>query len=300
MKRDDILNKEAQIRQWISEHRSKAFICSQLHCRPMTLESYLAKMNIVYKGNQGGRAHKTGQHKPASDYLYKGSCISPHNLKLKLIRDGIKMAECESCHATNWLSGSVPLELHHINGDRHDNRLENLQLLCPNCHALTDNHAGKAHKILKQKLKSKEVTQSFDESEANNRFISVLVFDSAESRDRWHKIPLALRHLVNNGDGSYSCKFGHGACSYCGKLLASPGCDTYCSRKCYRLASRRVVRPSKEELQELIWVKPTTQLAKDFGISDKAIEKWCKAYGIQKPPRGYWAKQQSIQAPVAE
>ena len=300
MKRDDILNKEAQIRQWISEHRSKAFICSQLHCRPMTLESYLAKMNIVYKGNQGGRAHKTGQHKPASDYLYKGSCISPHNLKLKLIRDGIKIAECESCHAINWLSGSVPLELHHINGDRHDNRLENLQLLCPNCHALTDNHAGKAHKILKQKLKSKEVTQSLDESEANNRFISVLVFDSADSRDRWHKIPLALRHLVNNQDGSYSCKFGHGACSYCGKLLTSLGSDTYCSRKCYRLASRRVVRPSKEELQELIWVKPTTQLAKDFGISDKAIEKWCKAYGIQKPPRGYWAKQQSIQAPVAE
>lgn len=300
MKRDDILNKEAQIRQWISEHRSKAFICSQLHCRPMTLESYLTKMNITYKGNQGGRAHKTGQHKPASDYLYKGSCINPHLLKLKLIRDGIKIAKCESCQASNWLSGSVPLELHHINGDRYDNRLENLQLLCPNCHALTDNHAGKAHKILKQKLKSKEVTQSVDESEANNRFISILVFDSAESRDRWHKIPLALRHLVNNEDSSYSCKFGHGTCSYCGKLLASPGCDTYCSQKCYRLASRRMVRPSKEELQELIWAKPTSQLAKEFGVSDKAIEKWCKAYGIQKPPRGYWAKQQSINAPVVE
>lgn len=300
MKRDDILEKEDQIRQWISEHRSKAFICRQLHCKPLTLESYLAKFNIVYKGNQGGRGRKSLKNKPAIDYLYKGSTITTHSLKLKLIRDGIKFAECESCHASNWLEGSVPLELHHINGDRHDNRLENLRLLCPNCHALTDNHAGKAHKLLKRKLKCKDLTESLDESEANNRFISVLVFDSAESRDRWHKIPLALRQLVNNGDGSYSCQFAQGTCLYCGKLMTSPAQDSYCSQICSQLASRRAIRPSKEELKKIIWTKPTTQVAKDFGVSDKAIEKWCKAYGIQKPPRGYWAKQQSIQAPVAE
>jgi hypothetical protein len=39
----------------------------------------------------------------------------------------------------------------------------------------------------------------------------------------------------------------------------------------------------------LVWEKPTRRLAEDFGVSDKAIEKWCKAYGIPKPPRGYWA-----------
>lgn len=53
---------------------------------------------------------------------------------------------------------------------------------------------------------------------------------------------------------------------------------------------RKVDRPSKEELTKMLWEKPTLQIAKDFGVSDKAIEKWAKAYGIVKPARGYWAK----------
>ena len=40
----------------------------------------------------------------------------------------------------------IPLELHHVNGDNRDNRLENLQLLCPNCHALTNTYRGKNNK----------------------------------------------------------------------------------------------------------------------------------------------------------
>lgn len=55
------------------------------------------------------------------------------------------------------------------------------------------------------------------------------------------------------------------------------------------IKNRKVVRPSKEELYKLIWEKPTVILAKNFGVSDKAIEKWVKSYGINKPPRGYWA-----------
>ena len=58
-----------------------------------------------------------------------------------------------------------------------------------------------------------------------------------------------------------------------------------------RVLTRKVVRPSKEELEKLVWKKPTAQIGKDFGVSDKSVEKWCKAYGIDKPPRGYWAKQ---------
>ena len=53
---------------------------------------------------------------------------------------------------------------------------------------------------------------------------------------------------------------------------------------------RKVERPSKEELEKLLWEKPTIKLAEQFGVSDKAIEKWAKFYGIEKPPRGYWAK----------
>lgn len=54
------------------------------------------------------------------------------------------------------------------------------------------------------------------------------------------------------------------------------------------IARRKIVRPSKDELERLIWSKPLCHLAKDFGVSDRAIVKWIKRYGLEQPPRGYW------------
>ncbi|MDT3366149.1 MAG: HNH endonuclease [Bacteroidota bacterium] len=51
---------------------------------------------------------------------------------------------CEECHLSEWRGKPIPLEIHHINGNNTDNRLENLTLLCPNCHALTNNYRGRA------------------------------------------------------------------------------------------------------------------------------------------------------------
>ena len=52
----------------------------------------------------------------------------------------IKEHECEMCKRTTWNGQPIPLELHHIDGDRFHNVIENFQLLCPNCHALTDSY----------------------------------------------------------------------------------------------------------------------------------------------------------------
>lgn len=66
-----------------------------------------------------------------------------HSRKLALIRDGYKKHQCEVCERTEWRGLSIPITLHHINGDKHDNRLENLQILCGNCHMQTENFAAK-------------------------------------------------------------------------------------------------------------------------------------------------------------
>jgi hypothetical protein len=123
--------------------------------------------------------------------------------------------------------------------------------------------------------------------------VSVLVFDRPESYARWQETHIKLQQLVEKGSSSLNVSARQKICLHCGKPLTLPGQDTYCSRKCSRLAARKVERPSKEDLQQLVWSKPTTQIAKDFGVSDKAVEKWCKAYGIEKPQRGYWAKKQA-------
>jgi len=54
------------------------------------------------------------------------------------------------------------------------------------------------------------------------------------------------------------------------------------------LKRRKVVRPTKEELERMVWEKPCSQIAQQFGVSDNAVAKWCKSYGIVKPSVGYW------------
>jgi 5-methylcytosine-specific restriction endonuclease McrA len=60
------------------------------------------------------------------------------NLKRRLIQAGLLPSVCAECGITTWRGRALALELHHINGDGKDNRLENLALLCPNCHSQTD------------------------------------------------------------------------------------------------------------------------------------------------------------------
>jgi hypothetical protein len=66
-----------------------------------------------------------------------------HNLKNRLIEAGLKQNRCEECGLTEWRGRPLNMALHHVNGDGSDNRLENLLLLCPNCHAQTPNYGGR-------------------------------------------------------------------------------------------------------------------------------------------------------------
>jgi hypothetical protein len=148
--RTDIIERRLEIENWIASRRPKAFMCRELRCKPSTLNSYLQKMSLSYAGNMGGKGYKQcPARKGARTYLRKGTLISSYKLKRKLLEDGLKKRRCEQCELTEWIGMPIPIELHHINGDRFDNRFGNLKLLCPNCHALTDNHAGKGSNRIK-------------------------------------------------------------------------------------------------------------------------------------------------------
>lgn len=68
---------------------------------------------------------------------------SSRHLKFRLINENILKYECSICGLSLWLNKPISLHLDHINGINDDNRLENLRLLCPNCHSQTDTYCGK-------------------------------------------------------------------------------------------------------------------------------------------------------------
>jgi hypothetical protein len=99
-----------------------------------------------------GQAHLRGKKNlwhpktPLHEVLVKNAprgASHTNRLKRRLVREGIFEWKCYRCQRTKWLGQPIPLELEHINGDRRDNRLCNLTLLCPNCHALTPTYRAR-------------------------------------------------------------------------------------------------------------------------------------------------------------
>ena len=149
----------------------KKYTLSQLQeavASSVSIRQCLQKLNVAaYGGNYSGfhkaikfynidTSHFTGMNltgrtlplrrKSINEYLSKNSNIQSFKLKKYLLAEDIFKPTCSSCNLSNWLTGSIPLELDHIDGDNSNNELSNLRLLCPNCHALTSTYRGKNKK----------------------------------------------------------------------------------------------------------------------------------------------------------
>lgn len=157
--------------------------------------------------------------KPISEILVENSTyVSTTNLKNKLIKYDLLKYKCEICQIDEWNGSDLTLQLDHINGISNDNRLENLRLLCPNCHSQTDTYAGKKKKNRKKKLKN---------------------------------------------------------CQSCGIEVENKIFCHECDAK-IKLKRRKVNRPSKEELIELVNKFGYSATGRKFGVSDNSIRKWLK------------------------
>lgn len=159
-------------------------MCRELGCKPGTLDNYLESIGIKYSGNMGGKGHKTSPARKSALHYMKldGPFINSHALKIKMLRDGIRERKCERCDGAEWLGEPIPLELHHKNGNRQDNRDENIDLLCPNCHALTDNNSGKANARLGKSANPPDLGSGFSEFESRAAHQSSLTISNGRCR----------------------------------------------------------------------------------------------------------------------
>lgn len=168
--------------------------------------------------------------------------------------------ECHICgQPPLWNGKELTLTLDHINGDNHDNRLENLRWVCPNCDRQLETFAGKNLKHSKEK----KTLSEFNPKTQNLKEVNIednLNLDKVKQK-----------------------KY----CQDCGKEVSSAS-QGRCL-ECYRLSTRKVERPEKEELIEILLSHRGnfSQVGRELGISDNAIRKWCDYYGISRYSKDY-------------
>lgn len=139
------------LKRVIANSRSIREVLKNLNIVPaggnyQTIKNKIKTYNIDtshFCGQAWNKGKKIGPKRSLQDYLSNRKTIQSWKLKRRLLQDKIFEHKCYNCNNTLWLNNLIPLELHHKDGDNLNNVLSNLTLLCPNCHALTDNYRGK-------------------------------------------------------------------------------------------------------------------------------------------------------------
>lgn len=164
-------------------------------------------------------------------------------LKKFLIDSKIVKDECCICGLTDWQGNSITLQLDHIDGDRHNNQIHNLRLLCPNCHTQTETFSNRKINVVNIDAKS------------DDDFIDAI---KTSDNARQALIKLGLQAFGGNYDRVRKIKDNNGI----------------------EFASHNKKKPSLNELVECICKYPIKQIGEKYAVSDTAVRKWMKSYGI--------------------
>jgi hypothetical protein len=153
MKRVDAKFRQQQISRAVASSRSVAEVLRRMGLR-VAGGNYVTIQRAVFQlgldtSHWTGQGHRKGfcipvvPAQPLETLLVAGSRYKSSMLRIRLIREGVFQPICASCRLSRWMGGAIPLELDHVDGDRENNCLINLRLLCPNCHALTPTYRGR-------------------------------------------------------------------------------------------------------------------------------------------------------------
>lgn len=136
---------EERIKDAISKTDSMAAAGRYLNLERKTFKRLAVELG-VFKPNQNKKTLGKGRLITTNDVLNNIRYLRSCQLKKRLFNEGYKKQQCEICENTVWNETNIPLELHHIDGNKKNNKLENLEILCPNCHAQTDNFRRSTNK----------------------------------------------------------------------------------------------------------------------------------------------------------
>ena len=189
--------------------------------------------------------------------------------------------KCEKCQGEEWQGERIPLCIHHIDGNHINNEIDNLQVLCPNCHAQTDNYCGK-NKTDRPPVTEEQFVEALKSTPSIRQALQKLGINYAAKyyydkayylMDKYNFVqekPEKQKQQVKQRKPKNKCVD-------CGKEIDNRAvrCE-----ECNHAHSRKVNRPEREELKNLIRNNSFLSLAKQFNVSDNAIRKWCISYNL--------------------
>ena len=142
----------------------------------------------MYQEYEIDTSHFKGQAWNKGNYNYDAFTTNSYKKNGKTLRTPLiqlRGQKCECCGLTEWLGQPINLEVHHINGDRTDNRMENLQLLCPNCHSYTPTFTKKGDK---RKISDEEFVEALLGSSSINQALRFLDLTAGGNYERAYKL----------------------------------------------------------------------------------------------------------------
>lgn len=217
-----------------------------------------------------------------SIFQYNKSCKSDTMIRALTILRGWK---CEKCGRTEWEGQKIPLCIHHIDGNHIKNQIENLQVLCPNCHAQTDNYCGR-NKNKRPPITDEQFIEALRQTTSIRQALQKLGINYAAKYyyEKAHKLieenniiqkPKKEKQQKTKLQKKIEIEANH--CIDCGKIIdnRSQRCED-----CEHKRQRRAEWPQRDELKKLIRSKSFCAIGKQFNVSDNAIRKWCKNYNL--------------------
>ena len=205
----------------------------------------LTQINQNRKNEQATLSSSRKPKTPLGEILKSGTIYKSSTLLQRLCKEGYKEKRCEMCGITDWMGQELSFHLHHKDGDHHNNDIDNLQILCPNCHSQTENFAGKG--ISKTPKLSKE-----NERKRAQRGIS-------DDGQRFY-----------DGYGNYKI-----LCQSCGKNFMNVAASK--CRECYK-KERKVPKITKDELFAILKDNTLVSAAQLLNVDRDTVSRWRKYY----------------------